>query len=873
MAKRRQQPDTAATRSAWPPGGGEVGELIRGRNWDNTPLGPTSTWPLSLRWATELVLASTIPRAVLWGTDFVQIYNDSFSAAFMEGRHPAALGQPTRECWPEAFPRYEPYYTRVLDGESLVAEDLLTPMQRNGQRENVWITITCTPLRDDTNKIAGILISAFETTQHHLAEVELRAKREQQAFLLRLSDALRPLQSAEEIKSVAARILGEHLHVDNVYYAEIEQSDAYIVNSRNYYSSGAGSDIVGRYRFGNYSQWVFDELHASHLVAVEDVQVDTRYSEGERARYAAVQIQAFVAYPLVKSGRIAAILGATQFRPRAWSCEDLTLVEETAERTWAAVERAIAEAQLAADLRDTQMLRDLGARLVIEGNTQNLYEEILSAAIALSHADAGAVQIIDPANQTLVLSASQGLDQNMVTEVCKVDASSSTSCGPLLASAERTAIDFDVPEAKDPDGSECQHLASAYHSGQTTPLTSRSGQAVGMVSTYWRKRHRPSERDMRYLDLLARQAADVIDRFQTEAALRTSEERFRTFVDLVPDLLWRRDIRASVTWYNHRWIEYTGQPFAETHDTNGLDFIHPDDRETLLADFEAASAAGQSFLSERRIRRADGAYRWFLIHGEPVFDTDGQIVQWFGAATDTHERHAEREELAEQVTESTAQLRELSRQLLRVQEEERRHLARELHDEIGQVLTGLQFQLASASRHGVLDEHGLAEAETIVRDLTRRVGALSMDLRPAVLDALGLLPALLWHVERYQARTGITVHLRHQGIERRFPPAVEITAYRVVQEALTNIARHAEASMANIHLLADEGVLTVVIRDNGVGFVPDNIEVARGLGGLRERVALQGGTVVIESQPGAGTLVMSELPLPELEIAAPEVLP
>jgi PAS domain S-box-containing protein len=320
-------------------------------------------------------------------------------------------------------------------------------------------------------------------------------------------------------------------------------------------------------------------------------------------------------------------------------------------------------------------------------------------------------------------------------------------------------------------------------------------------------------------------------------------------------------------------MEYTGQPFAEIHDTHGFNFIHPDDREALLANFEVASAAGRPFQSEHRILRADGAYRWFLVHAEPVLDSHGQIVQWFGSATDTHEKRAEREELAEQVTESSAQLRELSRQLLQVQEEERRHLARELHDEIGQVLTGLQFQLASAMRQGTLDSRGLVEAETIVRDLTSRVSALSMDLRPAVLDALGLLPAVLWHVERYQARTGVTVHVRHQGIECRFPPAIEITAYRVIQEALTNAARHADARLVNIQLLADEGVLTVAIRDDGVGFIPENIVVANGLGGLRERVALLGGNVVIESRPGAGTLIMSELPLREPKSPDPEAIP
>jgi PAS domain S-box-containing protein len=865
MGKRRRGPDAPDTRSAWPSGGGEVGRLIRAHTWEHTPLGSIDTWPPSLRWATELVLASAIPRAILWGNDLVQIYNDSFCTAFMGDLHPAALGQPTRESWPEVFPRYAPYYARVLDGESLVVEDVLTPMQRDGHREDVWITITCTPLREDSDIVAGIFISAFDTTQRHAAEVAVRASEERQAFLLQLSDAVRPLQNAEEIKSVAARILGESLHVDHVYYAEVEFEDEYTLNPLNYYSSGAGPDIAGRIRFADYNRWVFDELRAAHFVTVGDVQKDKRFSEAEHADYARYQVQAFIAYPLVKSGRLAAVLGVTQTTPHTWTREDAARVEETAERTWAAVERAIAEAQLAADLKDTQLLCDLGARLVTEGNSRIVCQEILSAAIALSHADAGTVQILDHATQTLVLSASQGFDQAMTTHFYGVDASSRTSCGQALASGERTIIDFDVPEAEDPDGSLRLYVAAGYRSGQSTPLVSRSGQAVGMVSSHWRERHHPGERELRYLDLLARQAADVIERFQSEVALRESEERFRAFVDLVPDLLWRRDTHREVTWYNQRWIEYTGQAVAETHGTGGLDFIHPDDREDLMANYLAASESGRPFLSEYRIRRTDGTYRWFLAHAEPVHDADGQIVQWYGAATDVHERRAEREEMTERVAESTAQLRALTRQLLQVQEDERRHLARELHDEIGQVLTGLQFQLASAVRQSTTDGRGLAEAETIVRDLTRRVSALSMDLRPAVLDSLGLLPALLWYIERYQTRTGVTVHLRHQGIEYRFAPTVEITAYRVIQEALTNIARHAEAHTATIHLLADHEVLTVVIRDDGIGFVPAKMAATSGLDGMRERVALLGGNVVIESEPGSGTSITCELPLRELE--------
>ena len=322
MSKMRREPDTPDTRSAWPAGGGEVGGLIRTRNWEHTLLGPPSVWPPSLRWATELVLDSTIPRAILWGDDLVQIYNDSFCAAFLEGLYPTALGQPARECWPEVFPQYEPFYARVLDGESLVVDDVLTPMQRDGHPEDVWVTMTCTPMRGDSDTIAGIFISAFETTQSHLTGVALRASDERQAFLLRLSDALRPLQNAEDIKSVAARILGEHLRVDHVYYSEVEFDEEYIVTSLNYYSSGVGPDIVGRVRFADYNRWVFDELLASHHVAISDVQEETRFSEAELAGYAAVQLRAYVACPLVKSSKLAAILGVTQATPRAWTREE-----------------------------------------------------------------------------------------------------------------------------------------------------------------------------------------------------------------------------------------------------------------------------------------------------------------------------------------------------------------------------------------------------------------------------------------------------------------------------------------------------------------------------------------------------------------------
>jgi signal transduction histidine kinase len=218
-----------------------------------------------------------------------------------------------------------------------------------------------------------------------------------------------------------------------------------------------------------------------------------------------------------------------------------------------------------------------------------------------------------------------------------------------------------------------------------------------------------------------------------------------------------------------------------------------------------------------------------------------------------------REELASQVSASTAELRALSRRLLTVQEEERRHLARELHDEVGQMLTGLNFQLAAAAS-GADGTHALTDAQATVQALTEQVRQLSRDLRPAVLDSYGLMDAVEWYIEHYQRRTGITVHLRHSGLVGRFLPAVEIAAYRVVQEALTNVARHADTDFATVQLLADS-FLTIVIRDGGRGFDPAQASTSGGLGGMRERVALLGGTSEIEAMVGGGTAVTAEIPL------------
>lgn len=225
---------------------------------------------------------------------------------------------------------------------------------------------------------------------------------------------------------------------------------------------------------------------------------------------------------------------------------------------------------------------------------------------------------------------------------------------------------------------------------------------------------------------------------------------------------------------------------------------------------------------------------------------------------------AEKSNLFEEVRVKTERLQALSQRLMEVQEEERRHIARELHDEIGQLLTGLKLLLDSVGR---LPPEGtvarLGKAQECVEDLIGRVRDLSLDLRPAMLDDLGLLPALLWLFGRYSAQTAVRVSFEHKGLEQRLEQEVTTAAYRIVQEALTNVARYAGVNEVAVRAWTEDGSLKLQVVDHGAGFDADGEPDGRrtsGLAGMRERALLLGGRLTVNSAAGNGTRINAELP-------------
>lgn len=214
------------------------------------------------------------------------------------------------------------------------------------------------------------------------------------------------------------------------------------------------------------------------------------------------------------------------------------------------------------------------------------------------------------------------------------------------------------------------------------------------------------------------------------------------------------------------------------------------------------------------------------------------------------------------------ELQELSARLVSAQEQERRHIARELHDEIGQALTAIKVELAYA-QSAIDNARGsgsvLQAARTITDSALHQVRDLSYLLHPPALDEFGLVSAIDAHAKSFGRRHNISVELGHSGMDGRMTPDTEVAAYRIVQEALNNVAKHANATECQVHLARSADVLRIVVQDNGVGFDPTVARAGerRGLGliGIRERVSHLQGTVQIDSAPGRGTRVIVELPV------------
>lgn len=353
---------------------------------------------------------------------------------------------------------------------------------------------------------------------------------------------------------------------------------------------------------------------------------------------------------------------------------------------------------------------------------------------------------------------------------------------------------------------------------------------------------------------------DITERKQAEEQLRLSEQKFFDAFHISPVAFSITRI-ADGTFVDVndafcRLFEYTREEVIG-HTSTELKMLMPEERRKLIQrQLETGGLRNEELLAHSKT-------------GKPVnllFSSKPMTIEGEQHHLTIMIDITDRKLMEEELRLSRDRLAELSRQLLETQENERRAIGRELHDQFGQILTALKLTLDMAAQLPPgLAEKRLADAQQLADDLIARTSRISLDLRPPMLDDFGLIPALLWHINRFEEQSGIRVAFTHHGVqERRFAAEIETTAYRIIQEALTNAARHAKAKRIRLEVRATDGKMEIEIEDDGVGFDPQQaLAKNHGLRGMSERAALAGGFLHIQSSPGRGARLSVRLPLRE----------
>jgi PAS domain S-box-containing protein len=386
-------------------------------------------------------------------------------------------------------------------------------------------------------------------------------------------------------------------------------------------------------------------------------------------------------------------------------------------------------------------------------------------------------------------------------------------------------------------------------------------------SVRWiRDRGFPIKDEVAHVYRIAGIAEDITERKLAIEVVKQAEDRIRLVIDTIPTLAWSVRANGTVDFVNQRWLDYTGLS-SERELEDPTRALHPDDLSQVMVTWLADMAAGKSFEAEMRLRRADGEYRWFLVRSEPFRDEHGNIVKWFGVGSDIEDRKVAEELLQRR----KRQLRALIERLHTAREEEAKRIARELHDDLGQQLTALSLQLDNLEFSHDDATPGkrtqFAAMHSVVNRTIEMVQTIASELRLGQLDVLGLTAAIDWQLQEFSRRSSIPCKVTRLDEIANLSDAQNTAVFRILQEALTNIVRHAGATKVEVSLQAGPEHLTLKIHDNGRGITTAELydRKAIGLLGMRERAEIVGGTVTIGGGAGKGTTVLITIPLTQAD--------
>lgn len=484
-----------------------------------------------------------------------------------------------------------------------------------------------------------------------------------------------------------------------------------------------------------------------------------------------------------------------------------------------------------------------------------ILNRVTGIAVDVMQVEASMVYLVDEEAGELWLAAYRGISGHLVKDMGRIKIGEDIN-GLVAQKGEPLWID-NTSNSPDITGSVFKN--TKIRSLLSVPLKFK-GKVVGTLCVLSYDYRLFSEYDVELLTAIGGRVGVALESARLYEQVRLSEEKYRGIVENAYDAIWLHDLQENVLTANNSLVRLTGYTLEELQGKKAGD-IFAEGCVDHIKDIEDPILKGEAMsnLSEVVMVKKDGSRATVQLSTNPML-RNGEIVAFQHIARDMTEEKQMRDNLKFYLGEVT-----------KAQEEERNRIARELHDDTIQALVVLSRQLDDiASDVGRFSEDEQAhldnlrqQANTIIEGLRR----LSQDLRPPILDRLGLWPALEWLASDVSKYSGIEVRTHTLGTERRLPQESELMLFRITQEALRNMWRHSEATGADLVLEFDVGKIRISVKDNGIGFnLPKSAgELTRsgklGLAGMRERALLLGGDIKIESEPGKGTTITVEAPV------------
>jgi PAS domain S-box-containing protein len=382
------------------------------------------------------------------------------------------------------------------------------------------------------------------------------------------------------------------------------------------------------------------------------------------------------------------------------------------------------------------------------------------------------------------------------------------------------------------------------------------------------------ELELRVLERTEELAGKAELLLQLNVELVGKNQELDAIIHTAPDIIFSRKADGSRDYISDRFYDFTGAPPGSATGFGWLDYVHPDDKHKAMDDWIHSVQSGANYEAEYRLKSKDGTHRWFRARALPIRDSEGQILKWYGTCSDIHDSKLLEQrfrdnaaELERMVDRRTDELRRLSIRLMTMQDQERRRIARDLHDGLGQELAVAKMVLDRMllQKSAIPQDDSWSQASSIVDRAIQQVRTISHLLHPPLLDEVGLLSALSWYVEGLTKRSGIDTSLDVQPPDfPRLASEVETAVFRIVQEALTNVFRHSGARKVGVSLTQKNGVIVVAVRDDGKGVGKKVVDlepgaVGVGIGGMKQRAKEFGGELRL-TNVNPGTLVELTIP-------------